>query len=433
MRKTASATETTRSIDRTALVAYRALSDLAGKGAFFLITVVAARRLSPQAFGAFAIATTLGWIVGVATDFGIQLHLARTVARHRAGGWGVFRDWLRVKLWLSGGAVALVAILSLAWDVTRPHWIPVLLMTLVYVGSSLLEYVHYFYRGLSRTDLESSLTLLQRASMLALSLVVLAWTPTLTWLSAAMLLPVVATLVVSGRLAARLGLRTAAEGRLPSETLAREGRWTVFRRDVLPIGAGVLLSALYFRIDLFMVAAWAGTESAGLYNAVFRLVEALRLFPAAVLAVELPRLCRAENTKLLARVSLTVTGVAVAAVVVLTPAASWGIPLLYGGAFMAAVPAFRILLWSFPLMSLNYALTHQLIGWDGQKSYAAVCGLALAANVAMNAWAIPTFGIVGAAWSTFWTEAGLTAGCTVALWSMARRSALETASVTAVV
>ena len=66
---------------QAALVAYRAASDLAGKGAFFLVTLVAARRLSQDAFGLFSLGTTVGWIAAVATDFGIQLHLAREVAQ----------------------------------------------------------------------------------------------------------------------------------------------------------------------------------------------------------------------------------------------------------------------------------------------------------------------------------------------------------------
>ncbi len=144
---------------------------------------------------------------------------------------------------------------------------------------------------------------------------------------------------------------------------------------MFPIGAGIVLSALYFRIDIFLVQLWKGTESVGLYNAVFRLVEALRLFPAAVLAVVLPSLCRAGDKRPLVQVSVAVTVFAVAATLVLWAAAGWVIPLSYGSAYAAAVPAFRILLLSFPLFSLNYALTHQLIGWDGQRAYAAICGV----------------------------------------------------------
>ena len=55
-------------------------------------------------------------------------------------------------------------------------------------------------------------------------------------------------------------------------------------------------------------------------------------------------------------------------------------------------------------MSLNFALTHQLIGWDGQRAYAGLCALALAVNVGLNARLIPAWSIEGAAWATLATE-----------------------------
>jgi O-antigen/teichoic acid export membrane protein len=189
-----------------------------------------------------------------------------------------------------------------------------------------------------------------------------------------------------------------------------------FRRDIWPIGAGIVLSALYFRIDVFLVQLWSGTESVALYNAVFRLVEALRLFPAAVLAVMLPALIRADDLRPLARVAMPVTAFAIAASAVLWLAAGWLVPWLYGEPYAAAVPAFRVLLLSFPLLSLNLALTHQLIGWDGQRVYAGLCALALAVNVGLNALLIPIWSIEGAAWTTLVTELVLTAGCAIALW-----------------
>ena len=184
---------------------------------------------------------------------------------------------------------------------------------------------------------------------------------------------------------------------------------------MLPIGAGIVLSALYFRIDVFLVQLWSGTTPVALYSAVFRLVEALRLFPAAVLAVSLPELCRARDRRPLVRVSVGVTLFAAAAALALWGAAPWLIPLFYGSPYAPAVPAFRILLLSFPLLSLNYALTHQLIGWDGQRAYAALCGSALVVNLALNAWLIPALSIDGAAWATLGTEVFLTGGCLAAL------------------
>ena len=53
-----------------ALVAYRAFSDVAGKGAFFLVTVLAARRLSQAGFGIFSLGTTSGWMAAGARGDG---------------------------------------------------------------------------------------------------------------------------------------------------------------------------------------------------------------------------------------------------------------------------------------------------------------------------------------------------------------------------
>ena len=90
-------------------------------------------------------------------------------------------------------------------------------------------------------------------------------------------------------------------------------------------------------------------------------------------------------------------------------------PLVYGDHYAPAIEPFRVLLLSFPLMSLNYALTHQLVGWHGHRAYALLCAGALIVNVALNSVLIPSLGIVGASWATLWTEAVMTTGCVIAL------------------
>jgi len=161
---------------------------------------------------------------------------------------------------------------------------------------------------------------------------------------------------------------------------------------------------------------------------VFRLVEALRLFPAAVLAVALPVLFQATSRQVLLKLSALLTTAAIAVSLALWLSAGAVIPILYGSRYAAAVPAFRILLVAFPLMSLNYALTHQLIGWHGHRAYAAMCGVALAFNVALNVRLIPSIGIVGAAWATVATELVITFGCLIALSRIAQFSNLSNLS-----
>ena len=401
---------TNRWLKQAVLIVYRALSDSAGKGSLFLITLLGARRLSARAFGVFALGSTLGWMLAVATDFGIQLHVARAVARSPDRAHLVLRRWLPVRGGLSVAAIGAAAIgVRFAPD---GDWLALFVLVVAYVLSGLVEFLYYFYRGLDRSDLESSLTLGHRLALLVAGMAVLVWHPDLVWLAAAMLLPAAGALVVGLAVAYRL------RAPHPSRVVRLTDRRPVaveFARDVLPIGAGIVLSAVYFRVDLFLIGLWNGAADAGLYNAAFRLVEALRLFPAAVLAVTLPSLVRAGDHRPLLRVAGGVTLFGVAVTLAGWTASDLLIPLLYGPRYADAVPAFRILMWSFPLLSLNYALTHQLIGWHGQRAYGATCAAALIANLALNARLIPAWGLTGAAWATFWTEALLTAGC---LWGL---------------
>ena len=401
---------THRWLKQAALIAYRALSDSAGKGSLFLITLVAARRLGGRAFGVFALGSTFGWMLAVATDFGIQLHVARAVARSPDHAHDVLRRWLPVRAGLAVAAVAVAAIgVRFAPGGDR---MAVFLLVVAYILGGLVEFLYYFYRGLDRSDLESSLTLGHRLALLVAAMAVLAWRPDLDWLAAAMLLPAAGALIVG--LAVAFRLRAPHPSRVV-HLMDRRSVAAEFSRDVLPIGAGIVLSAMYFRVDLFLIGLWNGAADAGVYNAAFRLVEALRLFPAAVLAVTLPSLVRAGDHGPLVRVAGGVTLFGLVVALVGWTASGWLIPLLYGPRYADAVPAFRVLMWSFPLLSLNYALTHQLIGWHGQRAYVATCAAALVANLALNARLIPAWGITGAAWATLWTEVLLTTGC---LWGL---------------
>ena len=403
------------------LVVYRSTSDAVAKGAMFVVTVAAARWMSREDFGYFALATTLGWLGLVAADFGIQMHLARSVAQQPDDAARLLRRWLPSRLAFGLGSLALSLVLLFSFGVDPRARVPMWLFALAYAVTGLSEYLYYFFRGLGRTDLESTLTLLQRGGMCVLSLAVLWWRPTLTPVALAMLIPALVTLVVAGFAAQALAPHTARERPAIRLGVSRE-----LVTSVVPIGIGILLSALYFRIDVFLLERWSGPTSVALYNAVFRVVEALRLFPSAVLAVAMPALCRASDLRPLARVAAPLTAAAIGAAVVLWFTATSLVPALYGASFADAVLPFRTLVVAVPLMTLNYALTSQLIGWHGHRAYSGICACALAFNVLLNSQLIPAAGMNGAAWATVWTEVLLTCGCAAALARIDPTTAIPT-------
>lgn len=388
-------------------------ADLAGKAVTLVITIVAARRLNADPFAILAYAMATGWLLGVATDAGLSMHLARETARLRGSGATArqaraSRQLLFEVIGVRVGLAFLAAtVIALAAPMMVPaHWrIQFIVIACAQLAGAVVETIAHYFRGIQRSEIEAAIHASHRLITLAWSLIVLWFWRRLDYLGVAMLVPALAAIVVSIVIAARI---TRGDDHAAEESALTPSR---LLRDVLPLGAGVLVSALYFRIDVYFIQEWHGFQPVGGYNAVFRLVEATRLLPAAVLAVTFPLLVTASDTQMVRRIGtmLTIAGTALAIVCAL--GGSWIVPLIYGDAYSYAAPAFSILALALPLFYLNYALTHQVIGWDGQHAYLLIATLALIANVAANLMLVPSQGINGAAIATVLTEVVVTAGC----------------------
>ena len=384
-----------------------------------VITVVAARRLNADPFGVMAFAMATGWLLGVATDAGLSMHLARETARHPQHG----RRFLIEILSLRAGLAFFAATLTvLATPCLVPqHWrLQFMLVMTAQLCGAVIETIAHYFRGLQRSEIESAIHLAYRLTVLTLAMAVLWWWRRLDYLGIAMLVPGVIAMLVSLAIALNLSIRLKSDttgesgeiqGRPPSDGLTARS----FFRDIFPLGAAVLISALYFRIDVYFIQQWHGFQPVGGYNAAFRLVEALRLLPAAVMAVTFPMLVQTTDMQLVRTIGgrLAVAGLALAAVCGL--GATVIVPLIYGESYAYAAPAFAVLSLALPLFFLNYALTHQVIAWDGQRAFLTIVTIALAGNIAANLLLVPTRGIVGAAIATVLTEVIVTAGCLYAL------------------
>ncbi len=395
-----------------AQVVLKVIADAVGKAVMLVIIVMAARRLNADPLGVLAFAMATGWLLGVATDAGLSMHLARETARHPQHGRRFVIEIISLRAGLAFLA-ATVAVLATPYLVPR-HWrLQFLLIVLAQLCGAVIETIAHYFRGLQRSEIEAAVHLVYRLTMLVLAMVVLWWWRRLDYLGVAMLVPgviaMLASLVIALSLSPSSG-ESAPTGLTPSS----------FFRDIFPLGAAVLISALYFRIDVYFIQQWHGFQPVGGYNAAFRLVDALRLLPAAVMAVTFPMLVQTSDLHLVRKIGgrLAVAGVALAAIC--GPGATVIVPLIYGESYAYAAPAFAVLSLALPLFFLNYALTHQVIGWDGQRAYLVIVTFALAANITANFLLIPSQGIVGAAISTLLTEMVITAGCLCALWANLR-------------
>jgi O-antigen/teichoic acid export membrane protein len=390
-----------------ALMAYKVTADVVSKAVTLIVTVVAARALPATEFGAMALAMTTGWLLGVASDAGLPMHLATRVARAQSAAAPVYpivRAVLRRRAELAVVAAVAAMAISLAL-IPVAAFVGFTLIVLHQLFGAMLDTLAHAFRGIGRTDIEASLSLAHRGTVALGALTVLSVSPTLTGLGAALALPpLVATLV----------------GRVIIREVTADGAPVVLTRrlmltEVAPLGLGVLLSALYFRCDVYFIEHFHGIETVGLYNASFRIVDALRLFPAAALAVAYPMLCAATDQGPVRWLSSWLLAASALVAIVVHAGASGLLVLVYGAPFEAAAAPLQILAWCLPLFYVNYALTHQLIAWNGARAYLAVASVALLTNVAGNTLLIPDSGMTGAAISTLLTEVVVLLGCALAL------------------
>ena len=268
------------------------------------ITVVAARRLNPDPFAILAFAMATGWLLGVATDAGLSMYLARETARGGVSEPRRGRQFVLEIVGLRAGLafVAVTIVLFVTPSLVPRHWrMQFVLVVAAQLCGAVLETIAHYFRGLQRSEIESAIHAAYRLTMLVLALVVLWWWRRLDYLAIAMLVPGVIAIVrlADGRDAlvhpAKAGHHHRDSGRTAVGSAFRRIDGAQFFRDIFPLGAAVLISALYFRIDVYFIQQWHGFQPVGGYNAAFRLVEALRLLPAAVMAVTFPLLVQSAR------------------------------------------------------------------------------------------------------------------------------------------
>jgi O-antigen/teichoic acid export membrane protein len=394
------------------LVAYKTSADVVSKLVTLIVTVAAARTLPAGDFGVIALAMTSGWLLGVASDAGLPMYLATRVAQATAAQQPtqpIVAAVMQWRLWLAIAAAAAGTALGIALVPTVTLLAFVLIIAHQLFGA-VLDTLAHTYRGLGRTDIESTISLGHRGAIALGALTVLAVRPSLLMFAVALAAPPAVALVVSYFVVRRV-TRAHVDDRGHAASLTTRR----FFDEVAPLGVGILLSALYFRCDVYFLERLHGVELVGTYNAAFRVVDALRLFPAAALAVAYPTLCAASTLRPLRRISAALVAAAVVVATTLYLGARPLLVLVYGEPFGAGGAALQVLALCVPLFYLNYGLMYQLIAWEQQHTFLRITAAALAVNLAGNAWLIPAGGMVGAAVSTLLTEVVVCAGCMTAL------------------
>lgn len=363
------------------------------------LAVLLARWLSEPDRGLYAVVATLALFGDQLGQLGMRLTVIyrmsqRPESRARAVG---------AALALTSAAFALLALLALLFvDPLRERFLLGADPIFVYLALALAAADLFsglwdaIARGIDRFDLRN-------ADQMAIALVTLA----ATWLSL-----VVLESGLVGALLATAGARLALLLVFGALTLRRSGiDLALDPRELgesLRFGAQghlqILLAKLHERVDVILMAALrVDPAQIAVYAVAVSVIDRLRVVPDSISAALLPKLATvtpAEMGPYTARVTRHLVFWVVASAIALAVAAPFAMPLLFGRGYAASVLPLFVLLPATAMLAVRTMVSNYFFAAGKPGFNAKVQALAVAVNVATNLWAIPRYGIVGAAFAS---------------------------------
>ena len=370
------------------------------------------RLLGAASYGSYALLISFGTIVQLVADGGLYLTLTRRLAEEPRRHTELLSHALSLRLLLlaaafAGGFVVMRVIPSLS-NLTGAF----LLIALGLVAQSMSQLFMGVFQHAGQMwpatigDLVGRLSQLGAIVLLALASV------TLEGMALAFAIGAGVALAVHQILLPYQARRW--------HLVARWSAWRELLATSWPLGALLLLSAIYFRVDTVILSLYRDASEVGYYGLAYRIIESALFFPAMLGGLLLPRLsehlsagAKQRAAQVLGEgvtLALMVAGVG-AAIVGIFPAQI--IALLSGTDFAPAAPLLQLLAPALIILFAGNIFGFALVALKRQLALLKLYAALVLVNIALNLWLIPQYGAVAAAMTTLITE-GLAAS--VAGW-----------------
>lgn len=365
-----------------------------------LVTALVVRTLGETGYGEWSITFTTLVLVGYFANFGMQGVAVREAARDPEHE----HEWL--------GAIMMLRVIMLAPLIVVSLGVIVLLhRSHAMLVSGVILVMTMPFDGVGALGLIFQLRVDNRVPMLVLTLRSVLWgiAALIVYLEhggmIVLAIAMASTNALGSIVQAVAVLKLDARWPRPSRKRLRE-----VVRVGLPIGvAGVLIIA-YAKIDQIIVYVIAGSRSAGLYNAVYNLIDQAHFVPISVLTTLSPVIAAswpADPPRLLRTSRLTAELLAITSLGGLSfavVAASPLVRLIFGAQFVPSAPALPVLAAAFVFVSFGYLNGNLLVVLGLQRRFLRISLIALAVNLIGNLIFVPLVGFMGAAWMTLATE-----------------------------
>ncbi len=376
--------------------------DVSSRSLSVLLAIVLARRLGADGYGRFAVLWYTAWMLAQATDLGLHVVGLRRLSRHFRAK--TLHGILGAKALLSGLAAAGIAVL-LATNALDADAFPLALLLFVQLAGSWVELGGVVLRSRGGVAREGVLLVVLRSSWLVASVLAVWRSTDLRQLAIYLALASLPALFAAAGV-----LRRRAAG---SEAQAVTPEPGPLVRDILPFAAASVLTLIYLRADLLILAVLGAPVEVGLFAASFRLFEATFVISAAIVAGAFPLLVRAmgqgTHGPLIRLLGTWLLAAAFPIGTVFFALAGPTLTAVYGAGFSDAAPVLAWLGLAIPAVYLNALTTHLLIAAERPRRLVGAVLVRFSVGILLDVILIPTHGASGAAMAVCAAEWSLTA------------------------
>lgn len=403
--------------------AIRAVAVAVEKASRILLVLGAAPVLGKVDFGRYQFALTVTGFLAVFADLGLSLWTTRALARDCDRRPIVVRVGLQLR---SLTAVPFLIAVAIGVGLSAPGegrsalaWLGVAAL-----ANAFLDYFGAILRGYEQFGAEARLNVTRALVVTAAGLVALHVGRSITaFVSGLAGGTIGCSLWGLAMLARRTGAFSLPGLRAIDATLAGTTDATLARTALVesaPICLAMLLSLVYFKLDIVVLQEFSGQAEVGLYSAAYKVLEATLILPSVLMATTFPPLARIGHDRDRRRRWELALGAALLTLGTLVGAGVWIwsdtlIKLLFGGPFAASSPSLRILAFAVPPLFLNMGLMQFLYTRSLEWRNLWLSALLVVLNLGLNLVFIPRFAGRGAALATVITEGAMVIGCLAVL------------------
>ncbi|MEM3503761.1 MAG: flippase [Nitrososphaeria archaeon] len=187
--------------------------------------------------------------------------------------------------------------------------------------------------------------------------------------------------------------------------------WKYLLHQALPVALSIFMIQVIYNADTVMLGLIKGSNEVGYYNAAYKIIMVLILSGATYFDATFPIISnyyqisleslkgfQSHTARLILIISLPL---GVGGTILAKPIIS----LIYGTEYTQGIVAFEILIWVVVLIYINMIYARGLWACNKQNEYLKIVATQAAANVILNVFMIPLWGLKGAAFTTLIAEA----------------------------